>query len=178
MRHKKVLGLSLAALVVTCTLFGMSWVKSSKAQTTADGSVNVGFGDGSVRFISDRIAYTTWNHALQFCLGVKDDLIRKQDALAKLTVSLRDSKGNILVERDFTKSGTPGFQCMLISNSEIPGQREPSGRIQLWVREEMRLEGLQSSDIVHSIAVLDEETGQDRIRPFSDFLLHTHFPTT
>ncbi|HSE30253.1 MAG TPA: hypothetical protein VLA93_01620 [Pyrinomonadaceae bacterium] len=172
-RHKRVFELSLAALVVgACIPLGLSWVKSSKAQTTADRVIQVGLGDGSVRFISNSIAYTTWNTALQFCLGVKGDLIRKQDALTKLTVSLRDARGNILVERDFTKSGTPGFRCMLISNNEIPGEREPSGRIQLWVREEMRLEGLQNSDMVRSMEVLDEGTGETRVRPFSDFLLH------
>lgn len=56
---KKVFALVLVAFFVTCILCGLSWVKSSQAQTPS--GINVAMGDGSVRFLP--------NHLIGFVVG-------------------------------------------------------------------------------------------------------------
>jgi hypothetical protein len=151
-------------LVIGCLQLKSGSVQSLKAQTTADGPPTVGLGDGSVRFISSGVTATTWGQALLFCLGVKGDLIQKRDASAKLTLWVRDAKGDTLLERELIKGATPGFQCLAIPNSDIPGDREPDGLIQLGVTRHLELTGMNISETVHSVEIFDEASGEITVR--------------
>jgi hypothetical protein len=150
-------------LVIGCLQLKSGWVQSLKAQTTA-GGINVGLGDGSVRFISPTISGTTLGQVLRFCLGVKADLIQKTDASAKLTIELFNQQGEVLLVTDFTVGGSLRFKCMNISNSEIPGAGEIGTlRKQVLVQRTLELRGIDTSKVVESFEIVNL-TGETAVR--------------
>lgn len=125
------------------------------AQTPTSRGVVIGMADGSVRSLSYSISPTTFNQALQFCLGVKSDPTQKTDTSAKMTIQLFNQDGDVLLLTDFTVGGSLGFKCMNIPNSEIPSEGEIGTlRKQVLVQRTLELKGIEPSKVVESYEII------------------------
>ena len=118
----------------------------------------VALGDGSVRSLSSSISSTTFNQALQFCLGITSERIQKTDASAKMTIQLSNQLGDVLLVRDLPVVGSLKSKCMNIPNSEIPGEGEIGTlRKQVLVQRTLELKGIDPSKVVESYEIVTLE---------------------
>jgi hypothetical protein len=173
-RPKKVFALILAAFFVVSLSCGLSWVKSSKAQTPS--GINVALGDGSVRFLPNHLIGVVVGEELRITLGLAPDSSSYQ---VTFQCTLHGQDGRVFFESEAITVPRGQFRFLRVSRTQLPTVGEPrTGRAQVLLKLNVKNEGgLSPTDAFGAVEIIDEATGESRVRPFSDFLLHPHFPT-
>jgi hypothetical protein len=171
--RKKVFGMILAAFLVTCILCGLSWMQSSKAQTHR--RIDVALGDGSVRFLPNHLIGFVVGEELRITLGLAPDSSSYQ---VTFQCTLHGQDGHVLFESEAITVARGQFRFLRVSRTQLPIVGEPgTGRAQVLLKLNVTNErGVSPSDSFGAVEVIDEATGEARVRPYSRFLLHQHFP--
>jgi hypothetical protein len=142
--RKKLIALIFVPIVVACVISGNWSVRSSRAQIN------------DVMISSYSISGGTDPQALEFCLGVKGDFRAEQNTSAEMRIELQSFQGRV-VDTQTLSSPRVGFRCTLVRLRDLAGDREPvTGRIDVLVKRTLNVVGMDRSNVVDSMALVNE----------------------
>ena len=170
--RKKLFALILAAFFVACISCGLSWVKSSEAQSP--GGINVALGDGSVRFLPNHLIGFVVGQELRIILGLPPDSTSYQ---VTFQCTLHGQDGHVLFESEAITVPRGQFRFLRVSRTQLPtvGEQE-TGRAQVLLKVNVTSEGGHGpTEPFGAIETIDEASGEAKVL-YSRFLLHQHFP--
>jgi hypothetical protein len=171
--RKKIVAVTLAAFFVTGISCELSWMPSSKAQTPR--GINVAMGDGSVRFLPNHLIGFVVGQELRIILGLPPDSTSYQ---VTFQCTLHGQDGHVLFESEAITVPRGQFRFLRVSRTQVPTVGDAgTGRAQVLLKLTVTNErGVSPADSFGAVEIIDEATGESRVRPYSRFLLHQHFP--